>query len=136
MLNLPILRWGQPYTSLEQDTVKHFITGETLAKVSQANTGLLGRDMRQARRAREELIGIPIGELIEMMKTAGDLYLNGTLPMGDGEQTPDDFARQQSQPGGGTLFAAVEQHLQTETDTEERARTHRLGDHLGETALA
>ena len=91
MLNLPILRWGQPYTSLEQDTVKHFITGETLAKVSQANTGLLGRDMRQARRAREELIGIPIAELIEMMKTAGDLYLNGTLPMGDGEQTPDDF---------------------------------------------
>ena len=47
MLNLPILRWGQPYTSLEQDTVVHFITGETLAKVSQANTGLLGRDMRK-----------------------------------------------------------------------------------------
>ena len=48
MLNLPILRWGQPYTSLEQDTVVHFITGETLARVSQANTGLLGRDMRLA----------------------------------------------------------------------------------------
>jgi hypothetical protein len=60
MLNLPILRWGQPYTSLEQDTVRHFITGETLAKVSQANTGLLGRDMRQARGAREALIDIPI----------------------------------------------------------------------------
>jgi len=100
MLNLPILRWGQPYTSLEQDTVKHFITGVTLAKVSQANTGLLGRDMRQARRARQELISIPIAELIEMMKTAGDLYLNGTLPMGDGEQTPDDFARQQSASTG------------------------------------
>ncbi len=82
MLNLPILRWGQSYTSLEQDTVRHFITGETLAKVSQANTGLLGR------------------ELIEMMKTAGVLYLNGTLPMGDGEQTPDDFARQQSASTG------------------------------------
>ena len=100
MLNLPILRWGQPYTSLEQDTVRHFITGETLAKVSQANTGLFGRDMRQARLAREALIGIPIAELIEMMKTAGDLYLNATLPMGDGEQTPDDFARQQSASTG------------------------------------
>src|SRR5438128_11787801 len=31
-----------------------------------------------------------------MMKKAADLYLNATLPMGDGEQTPDDFARQQS----------------------------------------
>ena len=44
---LPILRWGQPYTSLEHDKVIHFLTGETLAKVSQANAGLLRRDMRQ-----------------------------------------------------------------------------------------
>ena len=100
MLNLPILRWGQPYTSLEQDTVSHFITGETLAKVSQANTGLLGRDMRLAHRAREVLTAIPIAELISMMKKAADLYLNAALPMGDGEQTPDDFARQQSASTG------------------------------------
>src|SRR5229473_5265056 len=100
MLNLPIVRWGQPYTSLEQDTVKHFITGETLAKVSQANTGLLSRDMRMAHRAREVLTAIPIAELIDMMKKAGDLYLNAALPMGDGEQSPDDFARQQSASTG------------------------------------
>ncbi len=100
MLNLPILRWGRQYTSLEKDTVSHFITGETLAKVSQANTGLLGRDMPQARRARQSLTEIPIRELIEMMKKAGDLYLNAVLPMGDGEQTPDDFARQQSASTG------------------------------------
>src|SRR4249920_2292251 len=100
MLNLPILRWGAPYTSLEQDAVNHFLTGETLAKVSQANTGLLGRDMRHAGRARDLLTEIPISQLIEMMKTAGELYLNGTLPMGDGEQTPDDFARQQSASTG------------------------------------
>jgi acyl-CoA reductase-like NAD-dependent aldehyde dehydrogenase len=100
MLNLPILRWGQPYTSLEQDSVVHFITGETLAKVSQANTGLLSRDMRLAHRAREVLTAIPIAELIGMMKKAGDLYLNADLPMGDGVQTPDDFARQQSASTG------------------------------------
>ncbi len=41
------------------------LTGETLAKVSQANGGLLGRDMRQAQRAREVLREIPIAELIE-----------------------------------------------------------------------
>ena len=27
MLNLPILRWGTPYTSLEQDEVVHFLSG-------------------------------------------------------------------------------------------------------------
>ena len=96
MLNLPIFRWGQAYTSLEQDTVRHFLTGETLAKVSQANTGLLGRDMRRAHCAREVLTGIPVSDLVNKMKKAADLYLNATLPLGDGEQSPDDFARQQS----------------------------------------
>ena len=100
MLNIPILRWGQPYTSLELDDVVHFETGETLARVSQANTGLLGRDMRHAGRARDVLSEIPIPNLVGMMKRAADLYLNATLPMGDGHQTPDDFARQQSASTG------------------------------------
>ena len=100
ILNIPISRWGKPYTSLDTEDVVHFITGETLARVSQANTGLLGRDMRLAERARQVLTEIPISDLIEMMKKAGDLYLNATLPMGDGSQTPDDFARQQSASTG------------------------------------
>ena len=100
MRNLPILRWGCPYTSLEQDTVVHFITGETLARVSRANTGLIGRDMREAGRARQVLTEIPIPELIGMMKVAADLYLNDTLPMGDGEQSSEDFAHQQSASTG------------------------------------
>jgi acyl-CoA reductase-like NAD-dependent aldehyde dehydrogenase len=100
MLNLAILRWGRPYTSLEQDTVVHFITGETLARVSQANTGLIGRDMREAARARHVLTEIPIPELIGMMKAAADHYLNDTLPMGNGEQSPENFVRQQSASTG------------------------------------
>jgi acyl-CoA reductase-like NAD-dependent aldehyde dehydrogenase len=100
VLNIPILRWGQPYTSLEQDQVVHFLTGEVLAKVSQANTGLLGRDMRYAQRARDVLTEIPTAQLIDIMKRAGELYANGDLPMGDGVQTPDDFARQQSASTG------------------------------------
>jgi acyl-CoA reductase-like NAD-dependent aldehyde dehydrogenase len=100
MLNLPLLRWGRPYTSLQQDQVVHFQTGETLARVSQANTGLLGRDIRQAQRARDALTAIPIPDLIRMMKRAADHYLNDALPMGDGEQSPDDFVRQQSASTG------------------------------------
>src|SRR5438552_6128892 len=100
MVNIPILRWGEPYTSMEADSVVHFITGETLAKVSQANPGLLAKDIRKAQRARDLLCEIPCRELIQMMKKAADFYRDGTLPMGDGSQSPDDFARQQSASTG------------------------------------
>jgi len=100
MLDIPVLRWGRPYESIQKDDVIHFLTGQTLARVSQANTGLLGRDIRQAQRARDVLTEIPIGEIIHLMKKAADLYLSATLRMGDGEQSPDDFARQQSASTG------------------------------------
>jgi acyl-CoA reductase-like NAD-dependent aldehyde dehydrogenase len=100
MINLPVLRWGEPYESLNQNEVIHFSTGEVLAKVGQANPGLLARDMRKAHRARNVLREIPIPELVGMVKKAAGLYLNATLPLGDGEQSPEDFARQQSASTG------------------------------------
>src|SRR4051812_4031224 len=100
MVNIPVLRWGQPYESLEADNVVNFVTGETLARVSQANPGLLAKDMKKAARARGVLRDIPIHQLIQMMKKAGELYRDATLPIGDGQQSPDDFARQQSASTG------------------------------------
>ena len=100
MVNIPVLRWGQPYTSLDVDKVIHFVTGETLAHVSQAIPGLLVKDIRQAQRAREVLCEIPCRGLIGMMQKAADLYRDATLAMGDGAQSPDDFARQQSASTG------------------------------------
>jgi acyl-CoA reductase-like NAD-dependent aldehyde dehydrogenase len=100
MLNIPVLRWGQSYTSLEADTVVHFADGEPIAKVSRANGGLIQRDMRKAERAREVLREIPIEELIRRVDVAGQLYMNATLPMGDGTQTPDEFVRAQSASTG------------------------------------
>ena len=64
-LTIPVLRWGQPYTSLEFDEVVHFTTGEPIARVSRANGGLIQRDMRKASRARAALRAIPIDELID-----------------------------------------------------------------------
>ena len=100
MLNIPVSRWGKPYESLETDEVLHFVTGEPIAKVSQAGGGLVERDMRFARRARSVLRDIPCGELIECLKKAADLFLNESLPMGDGTQSPDEFARAQSASTG------------------------------------
>src|SRR5437870_4145145 len=100
MIRIPVLRWGEPYESLEVDKVVHFETGEVLAEVSRANAALVERDMRHAQRARDVLRAIPIAELLKMMKKAGELYAKAELPLGDGTQTPDQFVRMQSATTG------------------------------------
>ena len=100
MLHLPVLRWGSPYESLEKDAVVHFATGEPIATVSRANGGMIQRDARKAQRARDVLREIPILELIDRAGKAGELYMNATLPMGSGTQSPDEFARAQSASTG------------------------------------
>ena len=101
MIHFPILRWGQPYTSLETTQVEHFVTGEPVAEVSQANPGIVARDLRKgADRARNVLREIPCAELLAMVKQAAELFSSAELPLGDGTQTPDDFVRQQSASTG------------------------------------
>lgn len=100
MLNIPVIRWGKPYESLELDEVVHFMTGEPIAKVGQANGGIVQRDMRKAKQARLALRDFSCGELIEKVKAAADYYLNDTLSLGDGSQSPDDFAKAQSASTG------------------------------------
>jgi acyl-CoA reductase-like NAD-dependent aldehyde dehydrogenase len=85
---------------MEIDKVVHFASGEVLAEVSRANGGLVERDMRHARRAREVLREIPIKQLLQMVKKAGELYTKAELPLGDGTQTPDQFVRMQSATTG------------------------------------
>src|SRR5688572_2046834 len=56
--------------------------------------------MRTAQKARDILLQIPISELLEKVKKAGELYEKETLPLGDGTQSPDEFAHQQSASTG------------------------------------
>ncbi len=100
MLNIPVLRWGKPYESMETDDVVHFISGEPIARVSQANGGLLQRDMRHAQKARDVLREFSCEELISRVKKAADLYVSATLEVGDGTQSPDEFVRAQSASTG------------------------------------
>src|SRR5438132_13079964 len=100
MIHIPVLRWGEPYKSMEIDKVVHFASGETLAEVSRANGGLIERDMRHAKQAREVLREIPIQDLIAKIRKAADLYVEAELPLGDGTQTPDQFVRMQSATTG------------------------------------
>ena len=100
MINIPVLRWGQNYTSMDVDEVVHFADGQPIARVSRANGGMIQRDMRKAQRARDLLREIPMDELMTRVGAAGELYTNATLPMGDGTQTPDEFVRAQSASTG------------------------------------
>lgn len=100
MLDIPAIRWGKPYESMEKNDVVHFETGETLATVHQANGGIVKMDMRKAQKARDILREFSIPDLIEMCKKAADLYQNAELPLGDGTQTPDQFCNMQSATTG------------------------------------
>ena len=100
MIHFPILRWGEPYRSLDTDTVVHFATGEPIAEVSRANGGLIARDMRRAQRARDALREIPCAELLGMVQRAAALFMSAELPLGDATQTPDEYVRQQSATTG------------------------------------
>ena len=100
MLEIPAIRWGKPYESMEKKDVVHFETGETLATVHQANGGIVKMDMRKGQKARDILREFKISDLIEMCKKAAELYQHGTLPLGDGTQNPDEFCNMQSATTG------------------------------------
>lgn len=100
MLNIPALRWGKPYDSLDAIEIKHFLTGAPVAKLSQINGGMVRRDMRQAKKARDILREFSCEQLIEKVKVAADLFEKGAVKIGDGVQTPEDFVKQQSATTG------------------------------------
>lgn len=99
-MHLPAWRFGKPYESLERETLVHFLTGEPVAEVSQVGGAIVGRDLQKASQARAALLAIDPEEIVERLQTAGNLYAHGTLPMGDGQQSPDDFVKQQSATTG------------------------------------
>ena len=110
MITLPAIRWGQPYESLEIEEVRHFLTGEVVARLNTVGAGIIRRDARQSRKAREALRGMSPAALIECCQRAGDLFEQGTLPIGDSEQTPADFVKQTSATTGMPL-AMVEANV-------------------------
>lgn len=100
MLELPVIRWGQPYESLEKQDVKSFQTGEVLAQVHQATGGMVKMDLRKAQKARDALRAIDPHELIRLCGKAGEHYLNDSLKMGNRDVTPDEFCVLQSASTG------------------------------------
>ncbi len=100
MIHIPILRQGQPYKSLDVARVAHHQTRELFVKISQANAGLIRRDLRDQKTGRAKLAALSTAELIDICARAANHFLNDTLPLGDDPQTPDDYIRQISATTG------------------------------------
>lgn len=100
MLHIPILRQGREYRSLDVARASHFLTREPIAEVSQANVGLIRRDMLRQEDARAALAPFTTAELVDLCRRAGEHFLNDDLPLGDSAQSPRDYIEQTSATTG------------------------------------
>lgn len=100
--HIPVLRFGKTYESLDALEVKSARDGTVLAKISQANTGMVRRDLKNQAKSREILRRIPMQKMLDICKAAGDLFMEGNLPLGlDGEkQSADAYVETLSSTSG------------------------------------
>lgn len=94
MLHIPILRHGKAYTSVDSIEIVHHATGEPLARVSQANSGMIARDVH--RMDWRGLERFSVAELMAMSRKAGKLFTTAALPLGDSTQSFEDYIHQLS----------------------------------------
>ncbi len=100
MLQIPLLRAGASYTSLSRNSLSDVRTGEVVAEVSLANSGLIARDLGSTRENRLALEALSAGELLEISNRAAKLFMEEDLPLGDTSQSPDEYLQQLSATTG------------------------------------
>jgi acyl-CoA reductase-like NAD-dependent aldehyde dehydrogenase len=111
MLHIPLLRRGVPYTSIDRAVTRHYLTGEPFVEISQANIGLIRRDLLRQSESRAALARFKTLELIGMCREAAEYFLNETLPLGDTMQSPRDYMEQLSATTG-LPFTLVRRNMQ------------------------
>jgi acyl-CoA reductase-like NAD-dependent aldehyde dehydrogenase len=99
--HLPLLRFGEPYESVDVVRLAHVATGEPVAEVSHANPGLVARDLVGRAGAAQRALGrLPAAELAAICRRAADLFAGAELPAGDTALGPERFVRCQSATTG------------------------------------
>ena len=111
MLHIPLLRRGRPYKSLDVARAPHHATGRPFVEVSLANAGLIRADLLGQAAMRASLAKIPVMRLVEMGRSAADIFLNDALPLGNDTQRPDDYVEQLSATTG-MPYAMVRRNMQ------------------------
>ena len=85
--HLPVLRLGRPYESLDKLEVKDHRTGEVKATVSSVNAGIVRKDLQRLAASRAALRKLTTAQLLDLSAKAGELFLDGALPLGEAGQT-------------------------------------------------
>ena len=100
--HIPVLRLGRSYESLDQIEVKDHRTGEVKVTMSSVNAGIARKDLQKLSTARAALKKFSCAQLIELCAKAGDLFVNGTLPLGDKghTQSPQEYVTTLSATSG------------------------------------
>lgn len=89
MIHIPILRQGKAYESVDKVELVHHATGAPVARVSQANSGMIVRDLH--RMDDTVLERFPVRDLNDICRRAADRFMAAALPIGNGLQTFDDY---------------------------------------------
>ena len=88
-MNIPILRLGESYTSL--DLVELDLGARGTLVTHTANPGLIRRDLLRIAESKAALDAIPAEVLADYCEQAAELFLHADLPIGDAIQSPQDY---------------------------------------------
>lgn len=91
MRHIPILRFGEVYDSLDRQEVCDHRNETAVAVTSQANPGLIRRDLQQVETARRALQAVPHNDLLDVCRRAADLFESADLPLGNESQSVDEY---------------------------------------------
>jgi acyl-CoA reductase-like NAD-dependent aldehyde dehydrogenase len=90
-IHIPALRFGQAYVSLDTAAVSAVGSDTVIAQVSQLNAGMIRRDARRFAEGRAALRRFTTAQLLDISRRAGELFMSAALPIGDTQQTVDDY---------------------------------------------
>ena len=110
MLSIPILRRGQPYYSIDVSRIPDLKSREPFVEVSQANAGLIRRDLRDQQIAVDRLNEFTTRELVDICQRAAEYFTGTSLPLGDTAQSPEQYIAQVSATTG-LPFALVRKNM-------------------------
>jgi len=99
--HIPIFRFGTAYESLERVDLVDTRSETLLARVSQANAGMVRRDLKKAGTARDALQAHTTADALGWCRAAGELFRHGDLPIdGERSQSPEQYVETLSDTSG------------------------------------
>ncbi len=100
-LHIPLFRFGRLYESLDTAECLDFRGNSLPVCVSQANAGLVRRDLQDLSSAFEAVQSKTTEEMFDICLRAGDFFLNARLPVSDSvSHSPDEYVSALSSTGG------------------------------------